>query len=142
MKKVTDEKVRTYGREFIKYLMTDEVSRIFTVYACGLRPYHYELTEEDKANMTLFAKNAYAVYSDTENVKLIRPQSLQYLSEMNYMTTDRVTRWGSKAGGKTYSNIYTAVCNVTPQEYYEGMDEFSNTTYWNKIYNQYLALFQ
>lgn len=142
MKKVTDEKKRTFGKEFIKYLMTDEVSRLFTAYACGLRPYEYDLKAEDYNNMSLFAKNAYEVYSDTENVKIVRNKSLKYLSEMNHMTTEVVSRWGSTAGGRSYTNAYTAVCNVSPEEFYNGMDNFENTTYWKKIYDQYLALFQ
>lgn len=140
MKKTQDAKKREYAKAFIKYLASDEVSRLFTTYAGGLRPYNYELTDADKANMTVFAKNAYAVYSDLENITVIRTEPLQHLSEMNYFTTPPVARWGNKTHGQQFTSCYVAVNNYSPDECYAGMDAYANETYWNPIYQQYLAL--
>lgn len=140
LKKQSDVEKRGYAKDFIKYLVSDEVSRLFTTYACGLRPYNYELTEEDKASMTVFAKNAYDVYSDRENVTVIRLTPLQRLSEMNYLTSETVLRWGSKIGDREYKSCYIALGNGTPDVYYAGMDSYANETYWAPIYAKYLEL--
>ena len=140
LKKMPNEEKRAYAKDFIKYLVSDEVSRLFTTYASGLRPYAYELTAEDEALMTTFAKNAYELYSDTKNVTAIRLQPLKYLSEMNHMTSEVVSRWGATMGDIDYKHFYTALCNATPEQYYAGMDAFSAETYWQSIYEKYLEL--
>lgn len=140
LKKQTDEAKRGYAKEFIKYLVSDEVSRLFSVYATGARPYNYELLPSDYENMTTFGKNAYELLSDTENVKMIRLDALTYLSQMNYFTTPTVSRWGSSAGGRDYTNAFSGIKNSSAAEYYAGMSAFANETYWNPIYQSYLNL--
>ena len=140
VKKQTEVEKREYAFEFVEYLVSDEVSRLFTTYAGGLRPYEYELTDDDKANMSKFAKNAYEVYSDKENVTMLRLQPLSYLNEMNYMTTQTVDRWGSTFGGRSYRHCYTALMNGTAEEYYAGMDAYASEDYWKPIYEKYLEL--
>ena len=140
LKKMPNAQKLGYAKDFIKYLVSDEVSRLFTTYASGLRPYNYELTAEDQNSMTTFAKNAYALYSDTENVTAIRLQPLSYLSEMNYMTSEVVARWGATISNRDYKQCYVALTNSTPETYYAGMDSFATEAYWNPIYEKYLAL--
>ena len=90
--------------------------------------------------MSTFAKNAYELYSDTENVTLIRMQPLTRLSEMNYLTSETVLRWGTKIGGREYKSCYVGLGNGTPDAYYAGMDSYATETYWNPIYQKYLEL--
>ena len=140
LKKQSDETKRTYAKEFIKYLVSDEVSRLFTKYTSGLRPYTYELTSEDKSAMTKFGINAYELYSDTANVKALRYQPTIRLSEMNWLTTKVVARWGTKIQGVDYTRSYLGLMNGTADEYYQGMSAYANQTYWNEIYEKYLEL--
>ena len=113
---------------------------MFTKYTSGLRPYTYELTSEDKSAMTKFGINAYELYSDTANVKALRYQPTVRLSEMNWLTTKVVARWGTKIQGVDYTRSYLGLMNGTADEYYQGMSAYANETYWNEIYEKYLEL--
>ena len=140
LKKIANEEKRNYAKDFIKYLVSDEVSRLYTTYACGLRPYSYELAQEDKDSMSSFAKNAYAVYSDAKNVTVLRTNVIKCLSEMNYLTSETVFRWGTKIGGREYKQCYVGLGNGNADTYYAGMDSYATESYWNPIYQKYLDL--
>lgn len=140
LKKQSDETKRTYAKEFIKYIVSDEVSKAFTTQTGGLRPYKYELGENELSQMTVFAKNAYALYSDAENVSYIRVGPLEYSCEMNYLTNPVVRRWGSKVGGREFMRVYDGLQNHSAADFYAGMDSFATESYWKPIYDKYLAL--
>ena len=140
LKKIKDETKRTYAKSFIKYLVSDEVSKLFTSYSGGLRPYNYELGETELSKMSVFAKNAYQLYMDSENVACIRMDVMPYYSQMNYFTTPTVSRWGTKIGDRNFNNVYMGLMNYSKDQYYAGMDSFATAGYWTPIYNKFLEL--
>lgn len=71
-------------KDFIVYTLSDEGLRHYTVQTGCVRPFEYSLTETDKAEMTVFAKNNFALYHDTENVRVLRAFVDKYASPMTF----------------------------------------------------------
>ena len=59
------------SKDFLAFTLKDENLRMFTRRTGVLRAYKYELTAEDRAAMTPFARCAYDIYQDTENIEII-----------------------------------------------------------------------
>ena len=59
-------------KDFIAMTMADEVLRDYTVTTGIIRPFDYALSEAELAKMTPFARNAWEIYHDTQNVKIER----------------------------------------------------------------------
>ena len=64
-------------KEFIAMSASDEHLREFTRLTGVQKAYNYELTEEDKAEMSLFALNAWELTHDTENIYMLNYEILQ-----------------------------------------------------------------
>ena len=71
--KCNDDKKLAKIKEFIAMTTSDAVLEGFTRDTGVVRPYDYELSSASYAKMTPFAQNMWEMYSDTENVKIIRP---------------------------------------------------------------------
>lgn len=85
----------------LAYSLKDEYLRHFTKVTGVPRRYDYSLTAEDKGAMTKYARNMWELYSDSENVKLVRPLVDRYLTPLPYMTS------------KGYNvNWYSTISNV------------------------------
>ena len=71
-------------KQFIAYTLSDENLRKFTRLTGVIQPFDYELTAEDRASMTPFARNNWDLYHDTENIKLIRPLADQNANPLKF----------------------------------------------------------
>lgn len=88
----------------LAYTLKDEFLRHFTKVTGVPRRYDYTMTAADKAEMTVYAKNMWELYSDRENVKLIRPLVDRYLTPVPYMTSKGYNvNWYSKISGVSYN---------------------------------------
>lgn len=59
--------------DFLSLTFTEENLRAFNVSTGVINPYKYAITEEDRTRLTPFAKSAYDLYSDHENIAVVRP---------------------------------------------------------------------
>lgn len=59
------------SKDFLAFTLKDENLRKFTRETGVLRAYKYELTAEDRAQMTPFARCAYDIYHDVENIEIL-----------------------------------------------------------------------
>lgn len=130
IKKQTNDTVRRGAKEFLAYTCSDEVLKEFTLCSGGMRPYKYTLTEEELAKLTKFQRNAYALYTDTENVSLVRPGILKYRSMMNYFITPAANRWGAKVGDITYGEAYVGLKQTDAQTYFEQIVAMTPASKW------------
>lgn len=60
-------------KDFLAYTLSDENLRAFTRETGVVQPYIYELTEADREVMTPYANNSWDMYTDRENISLVRP---------------------------------------------------------------------
>ncbi len=59
------------AKDFIAYMLRDEVLQARSICQVSVMPFEYELTEAQKATLTPFQKNVLDVCLDTENVKIL-----------------------------------------------------------------------
>lgn len=94
----------------LAYSLKDEYLRHFTKVTGVPRAYDYELTSEDKAEMTCYAKNVWELYKDTENVSFVRPLIDRYLTALPYKTSKGYNvNWYSKIGSVSYNMPISAL---------------------------------
>lgn len=65
-------------KEFVAYCYSDKILNDYVVETGNMRPYSFELSQENYNKMSKFAQSSWALYSDTENVTLVRPNISEY----------------------------------------------------------------
>ncbi|MDY2901213.1 MAG: hypothetical protein SOT09_04240 [Candidatus Borkfalkiaceae bacterium] len=94
----------------LAYTMKDEYLRYFTKTTGVVRAFDYELTSEDKASMTKYARNVWELYRDGENVKFVRPLLDRYLTALPYKTSKGYNvNWYSKVDDVSYNMPISAL---------------------------------
>lgn len=88
VRKTSDQDKLNAAKDFIKFTLTDENLRWFTVRTGITNGYRYELTDEDLSQMTPFAKNVYQMYNDSENIGLVRTPILFAGCAMRFATRE------------------------------------------------------
>ncbi len=73
----TDENKLNAIYDFLSFTLKEENLRKYTVETGVVRPYVYNLTAEDKVQMTPFAKNNWQLYKDSENIALVSTSILE-----------------------------------------------------------------
>ncbi len=73
-------------KEFLGMTLTNEVMSNFTKDTGIVRPYDYDMTEEDLAAMSKFARNAWEIYNDEENIALLRLGVTRYAQPIVFTT--------------------------------------------------------
>ena len=71
-------------KEFLAYLASDEALNVFLTMTGSIMPYEYTLTAEEEEKLTPFTRNMIELYSDDENIEVVRPQIAQLYSPLSY----------------------------------------------------------
>ena len=88
----------------LSYTLKDKWLRHFTVETGGIRPYNYDLTEEDKSQLSKYAQNVWELYHDTENIGIVRPNLDRYVTPLPYMTSKgNLVNWMCNVNGIPYN---------------------------------------
>ena len=59
------------AKDFLAYILRDEVLQERTVCQVGVLPFNYQVTPEQKANLTPFQRNVLDICLDTENIRIL-----------------------------------------------------------------------
>ena len=124
------------AKRFIAYTCTDKVLKRFTLATNGMKPYDYTLNEQELGQLTKLGRNAWEIYHDTENVRLIRPSLAKFSSPLNYATTPTAQRWLAKVGNSTPSEAFVALQTIDAEDYWDALLEYNNADYWQRLYEQ------
>jgi ABC-type glycerol-3-phosphate transport system substrate-binding protein len=84
--KQEDAKKLAKIKEFLAMTLSDEVLKDFTKNTGIMRPYKYEMTDEDLSSMSKFARNAWEIYNDEENIELVRFGVTRYAQPVSFAT--------------------------------------------------------
>lgn len=110
--KDNDENRLSVTKEFLKFLLRDENMRYFSTETGSILPYNYDLTAEDEAKLTPFAKNTRELYYDSENIEIVRHSQLQLLSPISYLTSKNLyERYPTTITGVKQNNPLTVLEN-------------------------------
>ena len=139
IKKQSDPDKLRGAKEFLAYTCSDAVLKDFTLCSGGMRPYNYTLGETELAKLTKFQRNAYAIYTDTENVTLIRPNIMKYKSPLNYFISPAANRWGAEINDITYGEAYQGLkrSEIDANTYFDAIVAMTSQEKWeNEIYGR------
>ncbi len=95
-------------KEFLAMTLTDSVLKTFTKDTGIMRPYNYDMTEEDLSGMSKFARNAWEIYSDEDNIKLLRFGVKRYAQPILF-TTDMHNTYIPISNNNQISDSYLRV---------------------------------
>lgn len=99
-------------KSFLKYLLRDENMRFFTRETGSILPYEYDLTAEDEAALTPFARNMRELYYDTENIEVVRHSQMQMMSPISFATDKNLyERYPTRIMGTRNNTIVTVLEN-------------------------------
>ncbi len=128
---------------FVKFLLTDEVRKIFTTYTGVPSPYNYELSEEEYNGLSYFCKMLWDIHENKEGQNLFITEnrnSKAYLYSQEYYpqifatnATDPDVMTTEKTVPFSFFNEFMS--KYTPKQYFDGMYTIACLKY-NKIYAQ------
>lgn len=135
----TDQKKETAVKEFMKYLVSDEALGIYISMTGAMVPYKFNLSTPQYDNLTKFGKSVYNIYSDTENVAILRPVMYEQSSEMCTLAQPSAYMWGNidAANGQSYSNPWAAFVNgnMTAEGVISGLKANYTQAKWQTMLN-------
>ena len=129
------------AKDFFRFAHSDESLRIFSRVTGSIRPFDYELTAEDKAQMTHFGKNMWEIYRSPNTA----------ISHVTLYTNDVFTLetsflgsanwwWGSTIGGSKFQDAFYEMSQdstLNAAKYYEGLKVTYSKSEWDKKMSSY-----
>lgn len=135
----SNEKKERAVKEFMKYLVSNEALGTYISMTGGMVPYDFELSADQYNNLTKFGKSVYDIYSDTENIAVLRPVMYEQSSEMCTLANPSAYLWGNIAAsnGQSYSNPWTAFVNgnMTADKVISGLTDNYSQSKWQTMLN-------
>lgn len=120
------------SKDFIAFTLSDENLRRFTVETGVNRPYKYELTKEDLAQMTPFARAAHDIYIDTEHIKIIH--NVFYYNPFYYSSNFYGIDWINTTRSLPYANMATCIRSANGASgMIAAFNNRCNATQWSQI---------
>lgn len=141
-----DAKQEEIAKAFIQYVHSDKALKTFTRVTGAIRPYEYELTENETKEMSYFAKQMWDLYrSDTAKISYVtishdifNTTAKSYLGSSNGATF----WWGTKINNKLYTDPmfeFRSSRSLTPEQYWAGQKVLFSQSEWNKNLAEWLA---
>ena len=129
-KNISQEKVKV-AKQFLRYIHTNEALSSFTKNANCIRPYSYELSEEDATNTSYFAKNAHEIYN---TAKIVQPWSSNELVIANgaYFLYDI---WNTAQGNVVVDVLRS---KLDGKGYFSALSKYMNQALWESQFSAYL----
>ena len=124
-------------KDFIAFTLKEENLRKYTVETGVIRPYVYNLTDEDRQNMTPFANNNWDMYKDSENIALVA-STLIKTQPVSYATSG-FSVMPIKANGLNYVACVQALNAISVPTGVSNVAEYKINTLTNNIASAYSA---
>lgn len=123
------------AKEFLQFSTSDVALRTCTRVTGVPRPYDYELTADDKEEMTPYANSVWEYFHD-ENTDIVISYVMSDLRRENsgYFSN---WLWSTTVDGKTYTDPLFSFSNpdddITPAEYFESFRSYYNAETWANL---------
>lgn len=128
------------AKDFLEFAHSDEALRIFTRMTGSVRPYDYEMTEEDFAQMTYYAKNMFEIYHNpTTQISYV---SLYYHKAFVEQASFLGSKWWWNAtiSGKSLAEPFYEFSqnkNLTAEAYFQGLQTTYSKNAWDQKMSEY-----
>ncbi len=125
------------AKAFVRYIHTDKCLSSFTRYANGVRPFDYELTDEDEANSSYFAKQSFQIYQSS---KVVNAWSSNELVSWN------LSQFVGAFNTKDYNVVVKGLADLAKDkevtdaglEYFKGLALLMTESNWNTVFKNYI----
>lgn len=117
--------------DFLTYVHSDKILKRFLLECNGIRPFNFELSQEEFDQLTPFGQNAWTIYNDTENIAIGQNRVGRCVSPLYWASTPVVSVWKSKSYTSAYAALTTG--NLSSAEYIGQLKELNNETTWRAM---------
>lgn len=136
-------KEKEIATAFLKFVHSDDALRTFTRYTGSIRPYDYELTDADKAEMSYFALQMWDLYhAEDAQICYVTLTDNIFSQASTYLGADGSRFWWqSSVNGKTYTDpLYEFMNdkNLTADAYWAGQKAFYSESSWKSSLAEWL----
>ena len=121
-----DETKNELIKDFIALTTSDKYLREFSK-SGGLRPFNYELSDEEYAALTPGQQAAWDIHNDTENIAFVRKNVYRQLDPIGYATSKTMTDYSCMIDNTLYSipfEAFTAKRGITADSYIAAMKTY------------------
>ena len=129
-----DEALEKKAKEFVAFTLSEKNLKRFTLSNGTIRPYKYNLTEEEKAQLTPFQRNVWDMYHDVEHIELVRPEIEKLYSPINYATNKVGNRWFVEISNSGYYNPLMGLRRSDAKTYQKSLVNYYTDQKWNGFY--------
>lgn len=116
------------AKEFVKFIHTDKSLSAFTRDSNGVRPFNYELTEEDKVNTSYYAQQMMYIHN---TAKVVNPWST------NTLMINNLSSFTGAFISKGYTNVVEGLRNISAEEYFQGLQDNWTKANWDNAYSRF-----
>lgn len=131
----SDEEKNQAIIDFLTYFASDEGLSYFARETGSMPAYKFTLATDDYNNMTPFSRNQYDILMNANTV-ILRPNLIEQLTPINYLTTNAPTRWSVVINGFEYELAYDAIVRTSASQYLSALTSKYDADSWQEIYSQ------
>ena len=124
------------SKDFLAFTLKDENLRRFTRETGVLRAYKYDLTTEDRAQMTPFARCAYDIYHDTDNIEIMHQAFVMKGAPIYRATGVYGVDWINSEQTLAYANCVNALRACGAKSMIDRFNTRFTATEWAKLVEQ------
>ena len=135
LKKDKDTNKIRVAKEFIAFLLKDDSLREFSRMTGSLLAYDYDLTKNDLDALTPYSRNIFEIYSDSDNVEIIRPLLIENESPLCFATDKKGFYYSMipKISGAFIYSTTRALRNHGLNVVWDGIKHAYSATEWNEF---------
>lgn len=129
------------AKDFLKFVHSDESLRTFSRVTGSVRPYDYDLTEDDKKAMTHYSKMMFDIYH-AETTKICHISLFEndvFVKESSYLGATNWF-WGANINNSVYTDPFyefSQDASLTPEKYTNGMKAKYSKESWDLNLSKY-----
>lgn len=130
----SSEKEIEICKDFLKFCHTESALQIFTQYTGMVRPFEYEITDEQYNELTYYSKTLYEIYKN-ENTKIVYDLNRCDTRIQNPSYFVFYWKWTSSTSGGVYEYPFRDFIdnkNMTAQAYFAGLKEYHKSQ-WSRF---------
>lgn len=120
--------------DFLKYFTSDKGLAYFASETGTMPAYRFDMGDAVN-NLTPFGRNFYEIMM-SDNVEILRPNLLEQLTPICYLTTNAPTRWSVTISGFEYELAYEAIVRTSMNDYETALKNKYTAATWNEVYKQ------
>ena len=118
----------------MKYFTSDKGLAYFARETGSMPAYRFDMGDAVN-NLTPFGRNFYEIMM-SDNVEILRPNLLEQLTPICYLTTNSPSRWNVTISGFEYELAYEAIVRTSMNDYETALKNKYTAATWNEVYKQ------